>query len=60
MRNHLGVAENRRPAAERGACCGDETGIERDLICGFHHAAGVDHANGDRRFIGRDAREIGF
>ena len=51
MRHHLGVAENRRPARERGARCGDEVRIKLELARGLHQAAGMDHADHDRGLV---------
>ena len=52
MRHHLGIAEDRRPARERGAGCGDEVRMRTRMARGIHQAAGMDHADRDCGLVG--------
>ncbi len=60
VRDHLGVAEDRRAGGERAARRGDEICAEHDVLRRLDGAAGMDHAHRDVGFFGGKARQVGF
>ena len=60
MRDHLGIAEDRRAGGKRGARSGDEVWREDEMPRRLDLAAGMDHADRDIGLVSRKARQVGF
>ena len=58
MGDHRRIAQDRRPAPERGTRRFDQAGCEFDRRRGLDLSAGMDHAHGDLRFLARETREV--
>ena len=56
--HHLHVAQDRGAGLQGGACHEDRTGGERDVVDQVHHAAGVDHPDGDLRLLGGKPAQV--
>ena len=60
VRDHLGVAEDRRAGVERGAGGIDETRREDEMPGSLDLAAGMDHADGDLGLARGKPRQVGL